>query len=409
MSPAYPQPFLQVRSSSMNQTLLRDLTGILVTLLVFTIPWEDQFVVAGMGTLCRGVGIAAFGMAVMAVLSDGGIRVPRPAHLALLLFVLWGALTAFWTVDIHSSVSAIKTYGQLLLLVWLIFEFAPSHERQINLLRAYVLGTCVSAVATFYSYRQSSETYFERSVAAGFDPNDLCLILALSIPMSFYLMTVDSSGLRAWLWRLHPVLILGAAVLTASRGGLLAICGALLIVPLMFRKLPVFTKAMLILTVVLMVAGTVTIVPVERWERLASIPQELSSGTLGDRRSIWAAGWRLFDESPGIGVGIGAFAAAVNKFLGESIVAHNVFLTVLVETGLIGTMLFAAAMGLMAGQVRRLPSLERRFWFVIAITWSLGAMSLSWAHRKPTWLLFAMLAAACLPATGAAGERRASV
>ena len=406
MSPAQPRSFPQVHSSSVDTTVLRDLTTMLVTLLVFTIPWEDQFVVAGMGTLCRGVGIVAFGMAIMAVLSDGGIRVPRPAHLALLLFVLWGALTTFWTVDIHSSVSAIITYGQLLALVWLIFEFAPSHDRQVNLLRAYVLGTCVSAVGTLYSYRQSSETYFERSVAAGFDPNDLCLILALSIPMSFYLMTIDTSGLRAWLWRLQPVLILPAALLTASRGGLIAICGALLIVPLVFRKLPMLTRVALLAAVVLLAAGTIVSVPAERWERLASIPQELNSGTLGDRRSIWAAGWRLFDESPAIGVGFGAFAAAVNKFLGESIVAHNVFLTVLVETGLIGATLLASAMGLMAGQARRLPSIERRFWWVIALTWMLGAMSLSWAHRKPTWLLFAMLAAVCFPASG---ERKASV
>ncbi len=376
---------------------LRAFTHVLLLVLVFTIPWEDQFVFPGLGTLCRVVGASGFAVGMLAVVIDDKIRIPRPSHVALVAFVIWGALTAFWTVDIDMTVASLKTYFQLLVLTWLIYEFAPTWETQRNLLRAYLLGTWVSAAGTVYSYYYATETYWERSVAAGFDPNDLCVILAISVPMSFYLMTVDTSGVRGWLWRLHPLLVIPAGLLTASRGGFLAICGALLIIPLVFRRLPRPTKAVLGCSVLLAIFALAGSIPAARWQRIATIPQELSSGTLGDRRLIWAAGLQLFRESPGFGVGLGAFSSAVNKHLGNGVVAHNAYLTVLVETGLLGAMLFGMALVLLAGQVRRLEYPERRLWWITMLTWSVGAMSLSWAHRKPTWLLFALLAASCRP------------
>ena len=376
---------------------VRAFTHFLLLLLVFTIPWEDQFVLHGIGTLCRVVGASTFAVGMLAVVIDGQIRIPRPSHVALAAFVIWGALTALWTVDIDVTVASLKTYFQLLVLTWLIYEFAPTWETQRNLLRAFVLGTWVSAAGTVYSYYSASETYWERSVAAGFDPNDLCVIFALSVPMSFYLMTVDTSGLRAWFWRLHPVLVVPAGLLTASRGGFLAICGALVIIPLVFRRLPRLTKAVLGIALLLAIVSLAGSIPTARWERIATIPQELSSGTLGDRRLIWAAGLQLFRERPGAGVGLGAFSSAVNEYLGSSVVAHNAYLTVLVETGLVGAVLLGIALVLMVGQLRRLEYPERRLWWITILTWSVGAMSLSWAQRKPTWFLFALLAASCRP------------
>jgi O-antigen ligase len=372
---------------------LRDFVGFLLALLVFTIPWEDQFVVAGLGTLSRGVGMAAFAMGMLAAVASGQIRMPRPVHFVMLLFVMWGCLTSFWTVSDELTLIAIKTYAQLLAMVWLILEFAPRRSLQLRLLQAYVVGSCVSAAGTIASFLSGTTPYWQRHVAEGFDPNDLCVTLALSIPMSLYLSVAQPAGWQAWVWRLHPVPILFAALLTASRGGFVALCAALLIIPAVFRKLPTASKLLLPALAAALAIAVLTWLPASAWERLSSLPEETRAMTFGQRGEIWKAGWEVFREQPMVGVGIGAFALAVQSVRGEAAVAHNVFLTVLVETGLVGFLLLAAALCWLLDSAVHLAPLERRFWLVALITWFAGAMSLSWAHRKPTWLLFGLLAA----------------
>jgi O-antigen ligase len=371
---------------------LRDLAAMALLLLAFTIPWEDELLVEGFGTFSRGVGIAAFLAGLLAIIATGRVRTPKPVHLVLLALVLWNCLSLFWTIDFDGSWPIAKSYAQLLAMVWLMLEFASGRRRQIQLMQAYVIGTYVSAISTVVSYLSDTQAYWQRHVASGFDPNDLCVILALSIPMSFYLMTVEPAGFRTWLWRLHPGPVLFAAFLTASRGGFLAICAALLIVPLLFAKLPRNTKLLSPALAALLLLAVAIWTPVAVFQRLSSIPGEITGMTFGERGDIWKAGWEVFRQHPVIGVGVAAFAPAVAPVLGEADVAHNTLLELSVETGLLGLLLFGAAVGLLFDLLLRLPPVERRLWSVLLLTWLCGALSLSWAHRKPTWFLFGLLA-----------------
>jgi hypothetical protein len=40
-----------------------------------------------------------------------------------------------------------------------------------------------------------------------------------------------------------------------------------------------------------------------------------------------------------------------------------------------------------------MPSLERAVWLSVMLTWTLGVMTLTWEHRKPTWVIFSLIAA----------------
>ena len=184
MSPAYPQTLPVLRAEASPIAVLRDLTRMLLLLLVFTIPWEDQFVIGGLWTVSRIVGIATFAVGMLAVIADGRLRVPRPIHLVLGIFAVWIGLTAFWSINLDFTIYVLQTWAQLIALLWVIFEFAPARGDQIGLLRAYVLGTCVSAVGTLISYAQESSAYWERSVARGFDPNEREVDLSVACTMT---------------------------------------------------------------------------------------------------------------------------------------------------------------------------------------------------------------------------------
>lgn len=79
-------------------------------------------------------------------------------------------------------------------MLWLIWETCRTPGRQTGLMQAYVAGAGVASVLTMIRYAEGQQTYYRRYAAAGFDPNDLGLTVALSIPLALYL------GLRGRGW-----------------------------------------------------------------------------------------------------------------------------------------------------------------------------------------------------------------
>jgi len=378
----------------------------------FAMPWENAVVIPGFGTVSRVVGLAAFGIGVISVLDSGRFRVPAVQHGLMGLFVTWVGLTYFWSFDPGRTRIAAVTFVQLLTMVWLIWQFAQTYQKQILLLRAFVLGTVVSSIAIVVAFLNgpTAESYYGRYTGLGFNPNDLALILALSLPISMYLAARDEGlRFRVWLYGGHLVLALAAILLTAARGPLIASVGALFMLPFAFSQLTRGQKAVGLALVVLLGIGAGLLVPQTSWSRLSTIGSEVSSGTLNERTMIWRAGWVVFNQSPFRGVGAAAFAPSVEHALGMpfhgsgiddggpanvELVAHNTFISVLVEQGVIGFALFLGILLTLVFSAWHLPLVDRAFWLSVLLTWAIGVSSLTWEDRKPSWFLFGVLVAA---------------
>jgi O-antigen ligase len=80
-------------------------------------------------------------------------------------------------------------------------------------------------------------------------------------------------------------------------------------------------------------------------------------------------------------------------FFAENLVAHNVFIGILVEQGIVGITLFVTLLGACAVTILRLPPQYRTLWAVLALSWLTQAQAGSLERGKITWLLFALLAA----------------
>lgn len=396
-----------IRATRSNTTFLQKATFFFLWVLAFAMPWQNAVVIPGFGTISRVVGIAAFVLAVLAVLDSGRLRTPELPHVLIALFVIWVGLTYFWSFSPWRTGVAIVTFLQLLAMVLLVWQFAQTHREQVLLLRAVVLGTYVSCIATVVEYFQGTYLYYQRYAGAGFNPNELGLILAMSIPVSLYLILRERGKWIVLLYVGQLVLAVSTILLTASRGPALACLGTLLFVPFVIRQLTIGQRVAGVAFLILAGVVAFALVPATSWSRLSTIGGELRSGTLNDRTMIWQTGWQVFGESPFRGVGAAAFAPAIQHALGmpfngpsiengqpaAELVAHNSFLSVLVEQGVIGFALFLALLLAILQCAFRLPMLEKMFWLSFFMTWVIGASTLTYEDRKLPWLLFAIVIA----------------
>lgn len=165
-------------------------------------------------------------------------------------------------------------------------------------------------------------------------------------------------------------LLLAAGIgMSGSRGGWLALVVALVVVGgLRTRRAALLTLAAIATTVALLwLVGTAWLPPaiagrVSDLGSYVAVPDPTRTEITDDNFAVlervahWRAGLAMFNDHPWLGVGIGNYAAAYERYalphwyepLGH---AHNIYVNFLAETGIIGAGMFAAlwiGMGLLA-------------------------------------------------------------
>jgi len=368
----------------------------LLCLFVFSIPWEKSIQAPGVGTLSHLLGIVAFVAGAIVAVRRGSVRPPNLAIAWAALWVLWSALTYFWSLDRPATAMRAVTFAELLAMVWLIWDSCGTALRQTRLMQFYVWGAVAASASTFLRYFQGRETYYLRYTAPGFDPNDFGLILALSIPVALYL-ALRARGPVRWWYGAAVLAVMIAVLLTASRTALIATFAAFGFALWTWREADWKQRISSLLLLALLLLGMLQFAPASSRSRLATISTELTRGTLHDRTVIWKAGLKVLKSHPVAGVGAGAYPEAVRPWLGtpgvpgHQYVAHNTFLSVLVEGGIIGFGLYALLLGTLALFIWNMRATERALWSVVLAVWVVGVSTLTWEHYKPGWLLMALM------------------
>jgi O-antigen ligase len=180
-------------------------------------------------------------------------------------------------------------------------------------------------------------------------------------------------------------------VLTGSRGGMIAWMVALTIIPLTMSLSPgrlAGVIGLLGLSAVLVAAY----VPDRIVERLGSTTTSVETRSLGGRFRLWKAGIHAFAHRPVMGYGVGSYKMAITPEVGDdALVAHNSYLSVLVEEGMVGLILYMTMLFSVVSAVRHLPRLERRFGLVLLTTLGTAMLPLTWEDQKQVWFITAVM------------------
>lgn len=369
---------------------------IALCLFVFTIPWENSLVLTGFGTASRVAGLIAFLVGFSVILINRKHRALPVTFYLMTAYVLFGIVSLYWSIDPDLTITRSKTNVQLLIMAWMIWEFARDDTDVSYVLLAFILGGFVSIVGTFYSYYFHITPYVvdTRYVARGFDPNDLGLTLAIGIPVAWYLSAENrTKTFYSNMCRIYVLVSAITIVLTASRGGFIALIVALSYIPVTYGKMNIRQKILAVSLIVMLIYGLDRIVPETSFQRISTIKEEMLTGGMGIRGYIWRTGFELLQENPWFGVGAGAFKAAVGHYTGwhTVAVAHNTFISVLVEQGILGFSLFVGMLSTLTWRMFSLPLSERKLWMFVGCVWLTGVMALTWEAQKVSWLFFGLL------------------
>ena len=393
--------------------VLRAIAFWLSLCLIFVIPMEGALFVDGVGRLSRIVGILAGGVWLFAMIAAGTIRKPGAFHYAMGLFILWNALSVFWTINTDRTIERTKTYAQLGFMVMMFWDLYGSSRKIYLGLQAFVFGAFCVAIATIANYINSNAFYAGRFAAAGLHVDDLGVMVVLGIPIAWYLfLDQDATGVKRIELRCLNVLFVPIAVIAILLSGTrtAAVCAipAFAYILVSLNRIHAAFRFWLSGVILLSVCVVGYVVPQASIDRMGTVSHEFTTGDLNGRVALWRQGWAAFSQRPLTGIGSYGFRTLIgNK---PPFVAHNSAMSVLVELGLIGFSCFAFLGLLVLRAARNHPRGSRGLWLSMLAVLFLGVSALTWEHRKPFWLMTSLLTcSACLVKKSRAQESLSAV
>jgi O-antigen ligase len=338
--------------------------------------------------------------------SGDGLFAHHPALVVLLLlFLVWGGLSYLWAFDPSLVYNDLERYALNFLLFAIVFAAVRKPVHAVWIAGALALGTAVATLSSSFFGTSNDPSRLAGSIG---DPNDFASALVPGIVLSVALAGTLRS--RAWRSTFVAVALIGLVglFLTASRGGLVGMGAALAVWIVIGGRWRIPLAAVVALTSAGALVYYATFAPEDLATRVTT------TGDGSGRLDIWLLGWRVFEDRPWLGAGLNNYTTAIPQYLVEPglvaradriittpKVAHNMYLSMLAELGMVGFVLFAGiiitslvlmlrAVRVFAGVGNRAMDMISRA-YVASLCGVLAAdFFLTGQYAKHLWLLLGM-------------------
>jgi len=264
----------------------------------------------------------------------------------LLLFVGWTLLSATWAEHPAAAIETFTRYLPNAFLFLIVFAAVRTRDQLLWVLGAFVVGAFLSGV--YGLLVPPPATDLGRLAGAGGDPNETAAAMVAGLALATALgVAARGKPLVRSACAVAGVICMLALFLTSSRGGLIALGVALIAAVVLGGRQRGRMLAAAGAAVVVTVFYFATIAPADVRERVTH-----PEGGTG-RVDIWTVGGRMVRDNLVHGVGAGNFPTSSIHYLLEPgvllrddfivdtpKVAHNTYLQVLAELGIVGFALF---------------------------------------------------------------------
>ncbi|MDD5130140.1 MAG: O-antigen ligase family protein [Candidatus Omnitrophica bacterium] len=317
---------------------LKEIIFSYLAIIIFLIPIENMTLMGGQATLLRYLGFGIVPLFFVDIFNRKKLYRWSIEQWIFFIFVFWVILSMTWSYSFEATATLILTYISLLFFVWLIISYIDSLKKISMATVIFLVGCLVSLFLGRYSSADwVLNAGYMRYGGGGMNYNDYAFILAFGCVISFMHIFLSRSRLVAGFFFIIAIVMLAGIISTYSRAGFLAV--AILFSGLLYFYWMSFKRSFYIFILVCICAGVLSLlIPDVFWAR---IMEGSSAETFISRKNMWESGFGAWKSQPITGVGAGAFVPATilsnNRLF---LVAHNTFISVLVELGVVGLGLF---------------------------------------------------------------------
>jgi O-antigen ligase len=307
----------------------------------------------------------------LAALTEGALALPTtPLVWPLIAWLVWTFIQAA-TISMDKFATWYAAYKLLAYLIFftLFATYVSSDTRRRTAVKL-ILIVCTIIALVGIGQKYLGAWFWQRGTFGPFvNRNHFAGFLVMGLGLAGGMLIERSAKNETLALYAGAALVLIAGIgLSASRGGVIALATALMFLLVVSRVGGVREKAsgqavllrtagVLLLSLAAMI-GAVWLVGSEGLrDNFAQISEDVQSNSQGQlaalnpydlfsRRDIWQASWRLIQQHPLVGVGLGAFPFAYTQFDPSSGAqrveqTHNDYLQILTDSGLIGGVMAA--------------------------------------------------------------------
>ncbi len=354
---------------------------------IFLIPWADGI----HDGLPRIMGILSFGLSALLLVTRGTHTNYSYYHLFVVLLWTWVIVSLAWTPDDVLGNELAKTVFQLMLLPF-VFTFVIDNRKNLLLAyQSYVVGAIVAFGFIFNNYIHNITEFYGRYTIANIDTDLMSYILALAIPMAAYLAKAFHHKFMVVFNIVAIPAIMYAIFLTGTRTGF--IIGLLGIFYWLFtqRKAALKVKLAMFILFFVSIGVVLTFAPKASVDRVLSAGSSIKSGDLNYRTVIWKTSIEEWKSSPIIGTGVGGLYSLLSKRHVNYGWAHNTFIHLLTENGIIGLTLYVMMIISILYFILRAPFDEKVFLLSLLLVMLVSQIALHTHLQKATWFSYSML------------------
>ncbi|MEP7290097.1 MAG: O-antigen ligase family protein [Chloroflexota bacterium] len=340
----------------------------------------------------------------------------RPPLKIGLLFLIYIFVTNPHAALFSEDRNWVWTYLQLLIMVWLAAELLPP-ETHKTLMIWYIFFSCLSSAIAIPTAKIGSSIYTSgRAAGLTANANEGSMYMVFALMFAIYL-----NKHKVWRWfnlifPLVAILLVLGVVVTVSRTGFMVMAISLALWFILVPRSPtppfrdlikhaiISVLKMSWIPAILLVA--ILAIPSNYWSVLTQSVIDLMKGesTRNDtsivRLELWNSAFHMWQDYPLFGVGVGQFQFENKYYISRAFalygdrVAHNMYVTILAENGVVGFGIFIAWLAsialelwhtLRAARDKDIMSLTA-VWLIVLAGFLFMGTTITIQYYKPLWI-----------------------